>query len=201
MKKIILSILASSFCFTGTLPVFAGSFAIQAGSQASSSPILLNIPPKAQSNLLSLDISNAIAILLNSANTDADISNIVLLLNNGNGSSTDVQVAQNALSASFASLGINVGTGSPALALIEALTGLIPANFNGESGQAQTVDLQKLFLAIESFNQIVNELANIANGSDPVAAENALASLNALSTNQAFTTLSTTLASISQNLK
>jgi hypothetical protein len=201
MKKIFLSILASVISFAGISPVFAGTAPVQPGCQTSSSPTLLNLPPSAQSNLLSIDISNAIALLLNSANTNADISNVVVLLSNGNGSGTGVQTAQSALSASFANLGINVGAGSPASSLIDALTGLIPANFNAGSGQTQSVDLQKLFLAIESFNQIVNELADIANGSDPVAAEKALASLNALSTNQAFTTLSTTLASISKDLK
>ncbi|PZO42732.1 MAG: hypothetical protein DCF19_06805 [Pseudanabaena frigida] len=201
MKKLFLSILASAISFAGISPVFAGTVPVQPGCQTSSSPILLNIPPSAQSTLLSIDISNAIAVLLNSANTNADISNVVVLLSNGNGSGTGVQTAQSALSASFANLGINVGAGSPALSLIDALTGLIPANFNAGAGQAQTVDVKKLFLAIESFNQIVNELTDIAKGSDPVAAAKALASLNALSTNQAFTTLSTTLASISKDLK
>ena len=200
MKKIFLSILASTISFAGIAPVFAGNFTIQPGCQTSSIAILQNSPPVRQSNLLSIDISQAIALLLNSANTNADISNVIVLLSNGNGSGTGVQTAQNALSASFASLGINVGTGSPALALIDALTGLIPANFNAGAEKLQSVDLKKLFLAIESFNQIVNELADIAKGSDPVAAEKALASLNALSTNQAFTTLSTTLASISKGL-
>jgi hypothetical protein len=201
MKKIFLSILASTISFAGIAPVFAGPVPIQPGSQTSHIPNLSHHQSQTQSNLLSIDISQEIALLLNSANTNADISNVIVLMSNGNGSGTGVQTAQSALSSSFANLGINVGAGSSALALIDALTGLIPANFNAGTGQAQTVDLSKLSLAILSFNQIVIELVDIAKGSDPVAAVKALASLNALSKNQAFTTLSTTLASISKDLK
>jgi hypothetical protein len=85
--------------------------------------------------------------------------------------------------------------------LINALTGLVSGNFNGESGQSQSIDLSKLFLAIESFNQIVNGLTNTANGSDAVAAAQALEALKAMSTDATVTTLSTTLAAISKDLK
>ncbi|MFM7602168.1 MAG: hypothetical protein ACKO7R_13380 [Pseudanabaena sp.] len=200
MKKIFLPILASVISFTGISPVFAGNAPVQGGNPTSNSPTLLNLSPIPQSNSLTIDISNLIAPLLNLANTNADISNVIVLLSNGNGNGTGVQAAKSALSDSFASLGINVGAGSPALDLIDALTGLVTANFNAGSDKNQSVDRQKLFLAIESSNKIVNELADIAKGSDPVAAEKALASLNALSTNQAFTTISTTLATISKDL-
>ncbi len=200
MKKIFLSILASTISFAGIAPVFAGTVPVQPGTQTSSIPILRNTPPNPQSNLLSIDISNAIAALLGASGSNANINNIVLLLSNGNGNGASVAAAQSALSAQFASLGINIASGSPAANLIDALTGLVPANFNAGSGQLQTIDLSKLFLAIQSFNQIVNELADIAKGSD-AAATQAQAILAALSTDATFTTLSTTLASISKDLK
>lgn len=200
MKKVFLLIFTSALCFTGISPVFAGTTPVQVGSQTSNIPILRNIPPNTRSNLLSIDISNAIAVLLNAAENNANILNITILLSNGDGNGAGVTAAQNALSSQFASLGINVDSGSSVANLINALTGLIPANFNAGAGQKQTVDLRKLALAIESFNQIVNGLADIANGSDAVAAAKALATLNALSTNQTFTALSTALASISTNL-
>ncbi len=200
MKKIFLSILTSALCFTGISPVFAGTTPIQPGCQTSSSPILRNIPPNTRSNLFSINISNAIAVLLNAAESNANILNITTLLSNGDGNGAGVTAAQNALSSQFASLGINVDAGSSVANLINALTGLIPANFNAGDGQKQTVDLSKLALAIESFNQIVNGLADTANGSDAAAAATALATLESLSTNQTFTVLSTALASISTNL-
>ncbi|GBO53653.1 hypothetical protein APA_1601 [Pseudanabaena sp. lw0831] len=200
MKKIFLSILASTISFAGIAPVFAGTAPIQPGCQTSSIAILRNTPPVRQSNLLSIDISQAIAVLLGAAGSNANISNIVVLLSNGNGNSASVTAAQIALSGQFASLGINIAAGSPAASLIDALTGLIPANFSAGSGQLQSIDLSKLSLAILSFNQIVNELADIAKGSDANAAQ-AQAILAALSTDPTFTTLSTTLASISKDLK
>jgi hypothetical protein len=139
--------------------------------------------------------------LLNASENNPNIRNIVVLLSNGNGDSTSVAAAQSALSNQFASLGLNVDSGSPASNLINALTGLVSGNFNGESGQSQSIDLSKLFLAIESFNQIVNGLTNTANGSDAVAAAQALEALKAMSTDATVTTLSTTLAAISKDLK
>lgn len=201
MKTISLSILTFGLCFVGSSPVFAGTVPVQPGVQTSSIPILRNIPSITQSNLLLIDVSQAISVLLSASEGNADIRNIVLLLSNENGNSTNVAEAQAALSSQFASLGINVDTGSPTSNLINALTGLIPTNFNAGSGQTQTVDQSKLFLAIEAFNQIVNGLADTAKGSDADAAAKALAALNALSTNQAFTTLSATLVSISKDLK
>ncbi len=200
MKKIFLSILASTISFAGIAPVFAGTVPVQPGTQTSNLAILRNTPPKTQSNLLSIDISNAIAALLGAAGGNANISNIVVLLSNGNGNSASVTSAQIALNGLFANLGINVAVGSPAANLIDALTGLVPSNFNAGSGQLQTIDLSKLSQAILAFNQIVNELADIAKGSDANAAQ-AQAILNALSTDATFTTLSTTLASISKDLK
>jgi len=201
MKKVFLLIFTSALCYTGISPVFAGKIPIQAGSQTSSTPILRNIPSNTRSNLLSIDISNAIAILVNAAENNANIRNIIVLLSNGDGNGAGVTAAQNALSSQFASLGINVDSGSSAANLINALTGLIPANFNAGAGQKQTVDLRKLALAIESFNQIVNGLADIANGSDAVAAAKALTTLNALSTNDTFIKLSAALDAISASLK
>jgi hypothetical protein len=200
MKKIFLSILASTISFAGIAPVFAGTFPVQPGSQTSSVPNLLPNKDKKRSNLLSIDISNAIAALLGASGSDANINNIVVLLSNGNGNSANVTAAQIALSSQFASLGINVAAGSPAANLIDALTGLVPANFNSGSAQLQTIDLSKLSVAILSFNQIVNELADIAKSSDANASQ-AQAILNALSTDATFITLSTTLASISKDLK
>lgn len=199
MKKIFLSILASTISFVGIAPVFAGSFTIQPGSTTSNIPTLRNTPPVSQSNLLSIDISQAIAALLSASGGNANISNIVVLLSNGSGNSANVTSAQIALNGLFASLGINVSVGSPAANLIDALTGLVPSNFNAGSGQLQTIDLSKLSQAILAFNQIVNELADIAKGSDANAAQ-AQAILNALSNDATFTTLSTTLASISKDL-
>ncbi|MFO0050921.1 MAG: hypothetical protein ACK54E_21085 [Pseudanabaena sp.] len=121
-------------------------------------------------------------------------------MSNGNGNSANISAAQIALSGQFASSGINIA-GSPAASLIDALTGLIPANFNAGSGQLQSIDLSKLSQAILAFNQIVNELADIANGSDAAAAAQAQAILAAISKDATFTTLSTTLASISKDLK
>jgi len=201
MKKILLSILASIIPFAGISSVCAGTVPVQVGSQTSSIPILLNISPSSQSNLLSINISNTITSLLNASESNPNINNLVVLLSNGNGNGTGVANAQVALSSQFANLGINVDTGSSASNLIDALTGLITSNLNAGSGQTQTVDRSKLFLAIEAFNQIVNGLADTAKGSDADAAAKALAALNALSTNQAFTTLSTTLSSISKDLK
>jgi hypothetical protein len=199
MKKIFSSILATTVSFAGIAPVFAGTVTIQPGSQTSHSPIVRNTPPVSQSNLLSIDISQAIAALLSAAGSNVNISNIVVLLSNGNGNSANISAAQIALSGQFASLGINIAAGSPAASLIDALTGLIPTNFNAGSGQLQSIDLSKLSQAILAFNQIVNELADIANGSDAAAAK-AQAILAALSTDATFTTLSTTLASISKDL-
>ncbi|MBD2316780.1 hypothetical protein [Phormidium tenue] len=201
MKKIFLSILASVISFAAISPVFAGTVPVQAGSQTSSSPILLNIPSSSQGNSLSININNTITSLLNASENNPNIRNIVVLLSNGNGDSTSVAAAQSALSNQFASLGLNVDSGSPASNLINALTGLVSGNFNGESGQSQSIDLSKLFLAIESFNQIVNGLTNTANGSDAVAAAQALEALKAMSTDATVTTLSTTLAAISKDLK
>ncbi|MCX5935976.1 MAG: hypothetical protein NTU99_14590 [Pseudanabaena sp. LacPavin_0818_WC45_MAG_42_6] len=200
MKKIFSSILATTVSFAGIAPVFAGTVTIQPGSQTSHSPIVRNTPPVSQSNLLSIDISQAIAALLSAAGSNVNISNIVVLLSNGNGNSANISAAQIALSGQFASLGINIAAGSPAASLIDALTGLIPTNFNAGSGQLQSIDLSKLSQAILAFNQIVNELADIANGSDAAAAAKAQAILAALSTDATFTTLSTTLASISKDL-
>ncbi|TYQ24893.1 hypothetical protein PseudUWO311_17160 [Pseudanabaena sp. UWO311] len=199
MKKIFLSILASTISFVGIAPVFAGSFTIQTGCQTSSIAILRNTPPVRQSNLLSINISQAIAALLGAAGGNANISNLVVLLSNGNGNSASVTSAQIALNSLFAGLGINVAAGSSAANLIDALTGLVPGNFNAGSGQLQTVDLNKLSQAILAFNQIVNELADIAKGSDPEAAR-AQAILSALAADSTFTTLSTTLAAISKDL-
>jgi hypothetical protein len=199
MKKIFLSILASTISFVGIAPVFAGTFPIQPGCQTSSVAILRNTPPVRQSNLLSIDISQAIAALLGAAGGNANISNLVVLLSNGNGNSASVTSAQIALNSLFAGLGINVAAGSSAANLIDALTGLVPGNFNVGSGQLQTVDLNKLSQAILAFNQIVNELADIAKGSGPEAAR-AQAILSALAADSTFTTLSTTLAAISKDL-
>jgi hypothetical protein len=199
MKKIFLSILASTISFAGIAPVFAGTTPVQPGVQTSSITTLLHDRLKKRSDLLSIDISNAIAILLGASESNANISNIVVLLSNGNGNSASVAAAKIALSSQFASLGINVDQGSPAASLIEALTGLVPANFNAGSGQLQTIDLSKLSVAILSFNQIVDQLADIAKGSDASAIQ-AQAILNTLSTDATFTTLSTTLASISKEL-
>lgn len=199
MKKIFLSILASTISFVGIAPVFAGTFPIQPGCQTSSVAILRNTPPVRQSNLLSIDISQAIAALLGAAGGNANISNLVVLLSNGNGNSASVTSAQIALNSLFAGLGINVAAGSSAANLIDALTGLVPGNFNAGSGQLQTVDLNKLSQAILAFNQIVNELADIAKGSGPEAAR-AQAILSALAADSTFTTLSTTLAAISKDL-
>jgi hypothetical protein len=199
MKKIFLSILASTISFAGIAPVFAGTVPVQPGTQTSSIPTLLHDRLKKRSDLLRIDISNAIAALLSASESNANIRSIVVLLSNGNGDSASVAAAQIALSSQFASLGINVAAGSPAASLIDALTGLVPANFNAGSAQLQTIDQSKLSLAILSFNQIVNELADIAKGSDANATQ-ALAILNALSTDVTFTTLSTTLASISKDL-
>ena len=201
MKKIFLLIFTSALCFTGMSPVFAGTTPVQVGSQTSSLPNLQYMLARKRSNLLSMDISNAIAVLLNSAENNANILNITTLLSNGDGNGAGVTAAQNALSSQFASLGISVDSGSSAANLINALTGLIPANFNAGAGQKQTVDLRKLALAIESFNQIVNGLADIANGSDAVAAAKALTTLNALSTNDTFIKLSAALDAISASLK
>ncbi len=200
MKKIFLSILASTISFAGIAPVFAGTVPVQPGCQTSSIPNLSHHRSKTRSDLLSIDISNAIAALLGASGSNANIRNIVVLLSNGNGDGASVAAAKIALSGQFASLGINIAEGSPAASLIEALTGLVPANFNAGSAQLQTIDLSKLSLAILSFNQIVNELADIAKGSDAAAIQ-AQAILTALSTDATFTTLSTTLASISKDLK
>jgi hypothetical protein len=201
MKKIFLSILTSALCFTGISPVFAGTTPVQVGSQTSSIPTLRYIPPNSANNLLSIDISKAIAVLVSASANNANISNIVVLLSNDNGSGTGVANAQSALSRKLASLGINVDVGSPASSLIEALTGLIPAGFSAGSGQNQTINLSKLSLAIDSFNQIVNGLADTAKGSDTVAAGKALVILNALSSDETLTSLSTSLSSIAEEVE
>jgi|GEM_PF-832351 len=220
MKRIISSILASTLCFTGSLPAFAGANPVSnsggdgvAGTGSNSedfnnisrTKVFINLRGQRQI-LLELN-QNSLAILNPLAQNNPSIQSLIVLLtgNKGqSGSGAQVKSAQDNLVARLISLGLDLSDGGrPARQLVNALTLLIP--FGSDATPSETigvaaVDGTKLFQAITAYNQLINQLTETAKGTGADASK-ARAILQALTQDETFTSVAATLRALREKLE
>jgi len=222
MKKILCSILASTLCFTGSLPVFAGANPVSnsgtsgiAGSGVTGgngeyngmSRVKVFITVEGQEQiLLQLNQVN-LTSLLALADTNQSARSLITLLTGsiGDSAATTAQIdtAQAQLTTTLIALGLDLSDGvRPAKQLVNALRLLIP--FGSDATPSDTigvaaVDGTKLFQAVTAFNQLINQLTETALGNGPDA-ERARFILQALSEDEAFTAVASTLKDLRDEL-
>ncbi|NMF57797.1 hypothetical protein [Pseudanabaena yagii] len=223
MKKTFLSLLASSLCFAGIAPVFAGTTPISPGncilynnfgSGAPDGGLFDNmsrtkvfITLEGQKFILGELNAKSLPVLNPLAQGNPAIKDFVFLLTGDKGkvnfNSPEIDKSQANLVGRLTGLGLDLGDGRPARQLVAALTLLIP--FGNEATPSETigvaaVDGTKFYQAITAFNSLVNELVNTANGTGPEAAK-AQATLNALLKDETFNSISSTLRALREQLK
>lgn len=221
MKRIISSILASTLCFTGSLPVFAGSnpvsnsgFEGTTGSGAngngdfnnmSRTKVFINLRGQRQIllelNQVSLPILNPLA------QNNRNIQSLIILLTGNKGqanSEAPIQAARVNLISTLIALGLDVSDSArPATQLVNALTLMIPFGSNATPSETigvAAVDGTKLYQAITAYNQLINQLSDTANGTGADAAR-ARAILQALREDETFDAVSSTLRSLREKLE
>ncbi len=154
-----------------------------------------------QLNLSNLPVLNPLA------ENNAAIKDFVFLLTGDKGkvsvNSPEVVTAQNNLIAKLNGLGLDLTDGRPARQLVKALTLLIP--FGNEATPTETigvaaVDGTKMYQAITAFNALVADLVKTANGNGADAAK-ARQVLQALLQDETFTSISSTLRALRDELK
>ena len=223
MKKTFLSLLASSLCFTGIAPVFAGTTPIAPGNSVlynnfgsgapdgglfdNMSRTKVFITLEGQKFILGELNTKSLPVLNPLAQGNPAIKDFVFLLTGDKGkvsfNSPEINTAQTNLVNKLTGLGLDLSDGRPARQLVAALTLLIP--FGNEATPSETigvaaVDGTKFFQAITAFNALVTELTNTASGTGPEAAK-AQATLNALLQDETFNSISSTLRALREQLK
>ncbi|BBC25963.1 hypothetical protein [Pseudanabaena sp. ABRG5-3] len=223
MKKTFLSLLASSLCFTGIAPVFAGTTPVAPGNSVlynnfgsgnpdgglfdNMSRTKVFITLEGQKFILGELNAKSLPVLNPLAQGNPAIKDFVFLLTGDKGKvnfdSPEINNSQTNLVNKLTGLGLDLGDGRPARQLVAALTLLIP--FGNEATPSDTigvaaVDGTKFFQAITAFNALVTELTNTASGTGPDAAK-AQATLNALLQDETFNSISSTLRALRDQLK
>jgi hypothetical protein len=223
MKKTFLSLLASSLCFAGVAPVFAGTTPIAPGNSVlynnfgsgnpdgglfdNMSRTKVFITLEGQKFILGELNAKSLPVLNPLAQGNPAIKDFVFLLTGDKGKvnfdSPEINNSQTNLVNKLTGLGLDLGDGRPARQLVAALTLLIP--FGNEATPSETigvaaVDGTKFFQAITAFNALVTELTNTAGGTGPEAAK-AQATLNALLKDETFNSISSTLRALREQLK
>lgn len=223
MKKTFLSLLASSLCFAGIAPVFAGTTPIAPGNSIlynnfgsgdpdgglfdNMSRTKVFITLEGQKFILGELNTKSLPVLNPLAQDNPAIKDFVFLLTGDKGkvsfNSPEINTAQTNLVNKLTGLGLDLSDGRPARQLVAALTLLIP--FGNEATPSETigvaaVDGTKFFQAITAFNALVTELTNTASGTGPEAAK-AQATLNALLQDETFNSISSTLRALREQLK
>lgn len=223
MKKTFLSLLASSLCFVGVSPVFAGTTPIAPGNcilygnfgSGNSDGGKFDIMSRTKV-LITLEGQKFILGELNSKSLpglnplsqgNPAIKDFIFLLTGDKGkvgaNSPDINTAQANLVNKLSALGLDLGEGRPARQLTAALTLLIP--FGNEASPSEdngvaAVDGTKFYQAITAFNALITELTTTASGTGPEAAK-AQATLNALLKDETFNSISSTLRALREQLK
>lgn len=223
MKKTFLSLLASAVCLAGVSPVLAGTTPILPGNSIlydnygsgdpdgglydNMSRTKVFITLDGQKFILSDLNAKRLPILSPLAQNNPAIKDFVFLLTGDKGkvgfNSSEISASQANLVSKLTSLGLDLSDGRPARQLVAALTLMIP--FGGEAAPSETigvaaVDGTKMYQAITAFNALVTELTNAASGTGPEAAK-AQSILNALLQDETFTSISSTLRSLRDQLK
>lgn len=225
MKKILLSLLASTICFTSATPVWAGTTPVLPGNgilynnfgnanppegglydNMSRTKVFITIEGQ---KLILVDVNGKQIPLLSSLSTNNPaIKDFVFLLTGDKGkvgaNSTEIVTAQTNVINKLISLGLDVSEGRPARQLIKALTLLIP--FGNEAIPSDTigvaaVDGTKMYQAITAFNDLVIGLTESAKSSNPEVSSKALTILKALQEDETFLAISSTLRGIRDQLK
>ncbi len=223
MKKTFLSFLVPVLCFAGASPVLAGTTpvlpgnSILNGSFGTGSPtgglfdnmsrtkVFITVEGQTlilgELNQTSLPILNPLAV------NNKAIQEFIFLLTGDKGkfsvNSPEIKTAQTSLVSKLTGLGLDLSDGRPARQLVAALTLLIP--FGNDAKPSDTigvaaVDGTKMYQAITAFNALVTELANTANGTGAEAAK-ARTVLNTLLQDETFTSISSTLRALRDQLK
>lgn len=223
MKKTFLSLFVPVLCFAGASPVFAGTTPILPGtgisgsSFGSGSPtgglydnmsrIKVFITVEGQTLILAKLNQSSLPVLNPLAVNNKAIQEFIFLLTGDKGkfgvNSPEIKTAQTNLVSKLTGLGLDLNDGRPARQLVSALTLLIP--FGNDAKPSDTigvaaVDGTKMYQAVTAFNMLVTDLANTANGTGPEAAK-ARTVLNALLQDDTFTSISSTLRALRDQLK
>ena len=215
--------MTSVLCLGGVSPVLAGTTPILPGTSTSNCTVCSGNPSggpydnmsrlkvfitlEGQRLILSELNLNNLPVLSPLAENNPAIKDFVFLLTGDKGKvgadSAEIVTAQNNLIAKLNSLGLDLTDGRPARQLVKALTLLIP--FGNEATPSETigvaaVDGTKMYQAITAFNALVADLVKTANGNGADAAK-ARQILQALLQDETFTSISSTLRALRDELK
>jgi hypothetical protein len=216
MKRIISSVLASSLCFTGSLPVFAGGAPVPipptSGLGVGSGTVIntiITITITIQINIFT-QITNFFG---QPGNGGGRFSLLFALLTGGGSlgpismlpedlkqkqmsSGSDVSEAQKEAINSLLALGLDYDGGLPVRQLVGSLTGLFPFGLDEKTARTPgAVDATKLTHSIAIYNSIVEKVISESQGQGP-AAEKAKATLAKMESDELFQAISGSLKAI-----